>query len=170
MQYGEIIALCGKNHRGHKKQPFCQAKQFLCQSHSSPHFTEPAVSLPCSQPPATCTCHEPHESTPRSHPISLRFTLILSSHVTPRFSMLSLYYTKTLCAFLLSPICANTPHISFYLIKHDFVSSTDHDAPHYAAFSSLLLTSSILDPNIALSIPFLKTHSQDQTDAMCNVL
>jgi len=52
-----------------------------------------------------------------------------------------LFPTTKLYAFLLSPIYVTRPaHLVLLdLIKHVSVSSTDHDAPHYAVFSSLLL-------------------------------
>jgi hypothetical protein len=45
---------------------------------------EPEDSLRCSQDPSIGTYPEPDESSPNSHPISLRSILILPSHLRLR--------------------------------------------------------------------------------------
>ena len=68
--------------------------------------------------------------------------------------------TKTLCAPLLSPIRATCPahFILLDLITQYWVSSTDHEAPHYVVFS----TSALLRPSqdqISTSVPYSRTPS-----------
>jgi hypothetical protein len=79
------------------------------------------------------------------HPISLRSTLILPSHLRlGRSSGLfpSTYHIKTLYALLFSPCVLHEPHISCSFTRTFLVSlakSTIYEAPHYAVFSNLLL-------------------------------
>ena len=79
------------------------------------------------------------------HPTSWRFNLILSSHLRlglPSGLFPSGIPSYTLYTPLLSPMRATCPPISFLSILSPAqysVSSTDHKAPHYVIFSTLLL-------------------------------
>jgi hypothetical protein len=71
----------------------------------------PEVLLACSQQPANCLCPEPDESSPLipSYFFATYFNIILSSTFVPYKLSLSRFRTKTLQAYLLSPIRATGP-------------------------------------------------------------
>jgi hypothetical protein len=83
-------------------------------------------SLPCSKQPAIRPVIEPCKSNPPSHPVSLRFILILFSHLRLRLPsglISSGSFTKSLYAYLLShtrvicpvyPIFCSVTIIIFY--------------------------------------------------------
>jgi hypothetical protein len=64
----------------HGAEPFLRSHQLCGYSGISQHFMEPDGSLPCSQEPSTGPYAEPDKSN-LAHPISRRFTLILSTHL-----------------------------------------------------------------------------------------
>ena len=124
---------------------------------------EPEGSLPQSQVPATCPDPEPDQSM--HHPPSWRYILILSSHLCLGLPS-SLFLTGTPpkpCIRLSSPPYAlHAPPISFFSIWSPvqyWVRITDHEAPHYVVFSTLLFTSSLLGPNIPPNTLFSNTLS-----------
>jgi len=43
----------------------------ISSSENSSPFIETERLLPCTQEPATCSCYEPHESTPQPHSLFL---------------------------------------------------------------------------------------------------
>jgi hypothetical protein len=66
----------------HGAESFLRNQPVLSYSRNSPHFTEPEVSLPHSQVPATCPYPEPARSSPYPpHPTSRRSILILFHHL-----------------------------------------------------------------------------------------
>jgi hypothetical protein len=78
---------------------------------------DPEGSSPYSQEPTTGLYSEPDESSPLSHPTSLKSILILF-HIRLGFSsglLPSGLPNKIICAFLISPGCA-TCLISNYLL------------------------------------------------------
>lgn len=72
---------------------------------------EPRGSLPCSQPPATCSSLQPDKSN-QSHPI--RF--IHSTRSLPSTLFPSRSSAKILYAFLFSPYVLHAPLISYFSI------------------------------------------------------
>ena len=126
---------------------------------------QPEGSSPYSQEPATCPCPESDRSSPCTHPTSRRSILILSFHILvglPSVLLLSGFPTKTLYATLLFNIRATCPsHLSYPHLITRIISGEE-----YRTYSSLLcsllhslITSSLLGPNIPLSILFSKTLS-----------
>jgi hypothetical protein len=103
----------------HGAEPFLRRCQLCSHSRSSEHFMEPEVSLPWSHEPSTGPYPEPEQSIPsRSHPISLRSTLILFTH--PRLGLPSDLFpsdfpTTIIYAFLLFHIRAPCPAHLFLL-------------------------------------------------------
>jgi len=95
---------------------------------------EPEGSLPSPQQPATGPYPEPDESSPQLPTVSLRSILSL-----PSVLYLSGFPTKTLYAFIISPMRATWPvHlILLYLIT----LIIPDEAPHYAVSSSPLIIS-----------------------------
>ena len=81
-----------------------------------PNFMEPEVRSPRSQEPVTCFYHKPDQSIPCSHPMSLRSTLVLSSHL--RLGLPSRLSPSGFPTHLLSPIHATcvTYIIGFELV------------------------------------------------------
>ena len=107
---------------------------------------EPEVSSPHSQVPATCPYPGPHRSSPCPHtpppedppyycpPIYAWVFLVVS------FPQVSL--PKPFIRLTSPPYALHAPPISFVWVlspEQYWVSSTDHLAPHYVAFSIPLL-------------------------------
>ena len=128
------------------------------QAKNSPHFMSPECCFCVHKSPlVTLSWARQIQSMP-SHPVSLRYILILSSHLCldfPHCLSPSGFPTKTLYALLLSPIYATSPSHLMFL---DFVNliiimgeCKDYEALHYAVFSSFVVTSSLISPSIFLS-------------------
>ena len=78
---------------------------------------------------------------------SLRYILLLSSHLRLYFNLSSGFLTKILYATLFSPYLLYVTPISVFLIWAPdwyLVKSTEHNAPLYVVFSTPLLTSPTL--------------------------
>jgi hypothetical protein len=130
---------------------------------------EPEGSLPHSQEPATYS--ELYQSSPCPHPTSWRSIFILSSHERlglPSGLRPSSCPTKILYAPLPPPppyVLDASPTL-FLLIWSPglyLAMSTDHWVPRYAVFSTPLVISSLLGPNILLRTLFSNTHSLSLT-------
>ena len=89
----------------HEAEPFLKYIYFFGQSKNSSLFMERAVTLPYSQKPATCPCHESYQTGPHHrHRLSVVLILILSSNLRLGFLSglcLSGFHTKLLHAPLL---------------------------------------------------------------------
>ena len=107
---------------------------------------EPEVSSPHSQEPATCPYPEPTPSslTPTFHFLKIHLNIILpSTPGSPKWSLsLRFPHQNPEYASPLPPYALHAPPISFFSNLSPeiyWVRSTDHSAPHYAVFSTLLL-------------------------------
>jgi hypothetical protein len=106
---------------------------------------KPEASMPCSQEPSTGPYHEPYQSNPHHPILSLRFILILSTHL--RLGLLnglfpSGFPTNIVYVFLFSPnSCYIPPPVSsfgtWWLLLY-LEKSTSYEAPHDTVFSNLL--------------------------------
>jgi hypothetical protein len=65
----------------HGAESFLRSRQLLCHTRNYHPFMDSEVSLPCSWLPYPGLYLEPNESSPHPRPISLRSSLILSSHM-----------------------------------------------------------------------------------------
>jgi hypothetical protein len=72
-----LLAWCSLTHGA---EPFLRSRQLCSYSRTSQHFMELEGSLPCSQQPSIGPYPETDRSNPY-HPISLRYTLILPTHL-----------------------------------------------------------------------------------------
>ena len=135
---------------------------------------ETEVSLSHLPEIANCPYPEPDRSSPCPHPTSLRFVLILSSHLhlsCPSNFLPSGFPTKTLYAPLLSPMLATCPaHLSLLDLITRIVFGEE-----YRAYSFLLcnllhspVTSSLSGPSIFLSTLFSKTLSLHSSFSVSN--
>jgi len=100
---------------------------------------EPKGSLLCSQEPVTGPYLQQDESSPHPYIVFPTSILILSSHLHPYLSsglFPSVFLTKIVYAFLISPIHATCPTHAILL---DLIAVIIFgEAPHYAVFSGLL--------------------------------
>jgi hypothetical protein len=98
------------------------------------------------------------------HPVSLRYTLILCSHIClglPNCLSHSGFLTKILCALPFSPCMLHALSISSSLTRSlqlCLAKSTSFEAPHYAVFSNLL-TLHLTLVQIFSSVPCSQTPS-----------
>jgi len=104
---------------------------------------KPKVLLPYSQVPTTCPYPEPVH-TPRPHLSVFHLNIILTSTPrSPQWSLSVRFSPAKHCTCLSpQPYALHAPPISFYSIlspEQNWVSSTDHYAPHYIVFSTPLL-------------------------------
>jgi hypothetical protein len=98
----------------HGAEAFLRSHQLCSHSRTPQHFMEPEGSIPCSQEPFTSPYPEPYHSDP----ISLRYTLILSTHLRlglPSSLFPSGFPTNILYTFHFSSVRA-TGH--FIIIKN----------------------------------------------------
>ena len=101
--------------------------------------------FPHSQDPATCPYPEPDRSSPSppSHFSKIYFSIILLPTLwSSNWFFPSVFRTKTLYAPTLFPYVLHAPPISFFVIwlpECYLVRNTEHNAPCYVVFHTLLL-------------------------------
>jgi len=123
---------------------------------------EPKSSLPHSQVPATCSYPEPDRASPYLHIPLLKIHLIIILPSTPGSSKWSPsgFPTKSLYTPLRSPMRSTCPA---HVILLDLITQTILVGEHRSLSSSLCsflhspVTSSLLGPNVLLSILFSNT-------------
>lgn len=99
-----------------------QANGAVSQWRNSPCFMEPEGSLPSSQDDATSPCPEPHESSSRAKSLSLRYFLILLTHLrlrTVRGVFPLRFQTTVFYEFFISPLRAAC---AAHLMRLDFIT------------------------------------------------
>ena len=126
---------------------------------------ESECSWPHLQLPATCLYPEPHQTGPCPQPMSWRSILIWSSHLCLGVTIglfPSGFATKTLYTSPFSPVLATCPA---YVIVLDLFTRIIFGEEYRSLSFSLCsflhspITSSLLEPNILLSILFSNTLS-----------
>ena len=124
---------------------------------------EPEDSLPHSQAPANCPYPEPTRSSPypTCYFLKIYFNIILSSTPeSPKWPLSLRFLHQTVNTSLLSPIRAKW---TANLILLDFITQTILGEEYWSSSSSFCsflhspVTSSLLGPNILLSILFSNT-------------
>jgi len=130
---------------------------------------EPKDSLLHLQVPASCPCPESDQSVhaPPSSILKIHLNIILPSMPGSSKWTLSLRFSHQ------NPVCIfPQPHTFYMLCQSQFsqfdhpkkylVCSTDHSAPHYTVFSTLLLTCPSW-AQILSSAPYSQTPSDNNT-------
>jgi len=123
-------------------QTFLGSSKYFSQWTNSPPFTEPEISLSCSQDFATGSYSVRWIQSTTPHTVSLMFILTLSSnlHLCIEPGLFHSGFPTIYSAFLISrrhstPIAHPNIHDLITLII--FLKSKNDETPHYAVFFSL---------------------------------
>jgi hypothetical protein len=148
----------------HRAEPFLRWRQSLSYSRISQHFTEPQVSLQCSQDPSTGASPGSDLSSQHNSVLFLEDSFQYYSHITPMFSNWSLLFRFSYKHFVrisLLPIGVTYPAnvilpdmnilVTFYVECQLWSSALCVSLQHP-------ITSSLLNPNILPSTLHSSLH------------